>query len=243
MGFIGGTNPIPEEIGGGRSLPERLYWALRSAVGELNYAPETIPGTTVEGAWRWSRALALAAMKADERAVYQTFFDRLTDSLSVWEDLLGITAPSASSNEERRQTIIDQVVSGATAVEGPLQDELQEIDALFSIVYADHDYADVTEPGRGFEDYVPADPDACGPEFGGGRSSTEWPNYSSDFVCLVQYGVAAGAITAEQRRRIAAAEAVLNRALPSHVDFMIVADPTGGFILDLSILDLGAFGA
>jgi hypothetical protein len=54
--------------------------------------------------------------------------------------------------------------------------------------------------------------------------------------------VAIGAISAEQKRRIEDGKAVLNRALPSWVDFRIINDPTGGFILDLSLLDLGAFG-
>jgi hypothetical protein len=241
--MIGGSNPIPEDIGGGRSLPERLYWAMRSAVGEHNYAIEEIPGTTVEGAWRWCRALALAAMFADERAAHDACYDRCTDTIPVFEDILNITAPFASSDEERRQTIIDQIASGSTAISPTLEDELQEIDPLFTIVYAARDYADTTENGRAFEDYDPTDSQACGPAFGGGRSSTGWPNYSSDYICLVQYGVAAGAITAEQKRRIESAKAVLNRALPGWVDFMIVADPTGGFILDLSILDLGAFGS
>jgi len=240
--MIGGGNPIPEQIGGGRSLVERIYWALRSAVGQSNYAPEDVPGTTIEGSWRWCRALALAAMQADERAVTDMFFSRCTDTLPVFEDLLGITAMSASSDEERRQAIIELVVHGSTAISSTLEDELEEIDPLFSIVYAPRDCADVTENGRAFEDYVPADPTNCGPAFGGGRSSTGWPNYSSDYICLVQYSVTIGAISAEQKRRIEDVKAVLNRALPSWVDFRIINDPTGGFILDLSLLDLGAFG-
>jgi hypothetical protein len=240
--MIGGSNPIPEDIGGGRSLPERIYWALRSSVGEHNYAREDVPGTTVEGAWRWCRAIALSAMQGDERATTDTFFSRCTDTLPVFENLLGITALAAASDEERRQAIIDLVVRGATAIHETLEDELQSIDPLFTIVYAPRDCADITENGRAFEDYLPADPAHCGPAFGGGRSSTGWPNYSSDYICLVQYGVAIGAISAEQKRRIEDVKAVLNRALPSWVDYMIVADPTGGFILDLSILDLGSFG-
>jgi hypothetical protein len=240
--MIGGSNPIPMQIGGGRSLPERIYWAMRSAVGAHNYAVEDIPGTTVEGSWRWCRALAIAAMQADERAMIDAIFSRCTDTIPVFEDMLGITSLAAESDEDRRLAIVELVARGAEAISGTLEDELQEIDSLFTVVYASHDYADTTENGRAFEDYLPADPAACGPAFGGGRSSTGWPNYSSDYVCLVQYSVAAGAISAEQKRRIVSAEAVLNRALPAWVDFSIVADPTGGFILDLSLLDLGAFG-
>lgn len=243
MGYIGGSDPIPSEIGGGRALPERIYWALRAAVGEYNYAREDVPGETVEGAWRWSKAYALAAMLSDERAVYQIFFDRCTDSIPMYEDLLGITAPSASSDEERRQEIVTQVVDGISGVEGPLLEDLENIDENFSIVYADHDYADVTENGRGFEDYDPAGADACGPAFGGSRSSTEWPNYSSDYVCLVQFSVAPASVTATHQRHIAKGKALLNRALPCFVDFRVISDPTGGFILNLSLLDLGAFGA
>ena len=240
--MIGGSNPIPEAIGGGRSLSERIYWALRSSVGDHNYAHEDVPGTTVEGAWRWCRAYAMAAMWDDERAAVDAFFARCTDTLPVFEALLGITSLAAASDEDRRQAIIDLVTRGATAVHETLEDELQSIDPLFTIVYAPYHCSDITENGRAFEDYVPADPTACGPAFGGGRSSTGWPNYSSDYICLVQYGVAIGAISSEQKRRITAARAVLNRALPSWVDWSIIADPTGGFILDLSLLDLGAFG-
>jgi len=240
--MIGGSNPLPEQIGGGRSLTERIYWALRSSVGLNNSAVEDVPGTTIEGAWRWCRALALAAVQSDERAMTDMFFSRCTDTIAVFENLLGITALAAASEEDRRQTIVDLIAHGATGISAILEDELQTIDPLFSIVYAPSDCADTTDYGRAFEDYVPGDPDACGPAFGGGRSSTGWPNYSSDYVCLVQYSVAIGAISAEQKRRIVSAESVLNRALPAWVNFSIVADPTGGFILDLSLLDLGAFG-
>jgi hypothetical protein len=241
LAYIGGSNPIPRQVGGGKALVERIYWAMRAAVGEGNYAVETPPASTIEGAWRWARAQALASAQADERAVMQMYPDRATDMIEVYEEILGITAPSASSDEERRQEIVRRWVLAVTAVQEELEDELQLIDPLFSIIYSSYDASDTTEAGRAFEDYLPADPAASGPPFNGGRSSTDWPNYSADFIVIVLYDIGAGVLSAEQLRRVEQAKEVLNRALPAWVAFSIIVNPTGGFILDQSPLDFGTF--
>jgi hypothetical protein len=241
MAYIGGSNPIPTQVGGGLSLVHAIYKTLRSVVGEGNYAPEDIPGETIEGSWRWARALGLAAAFADDRAVFQMFPDRCHDMIPVYEEILGITPASDASDESRRAEIVRRWVLATTAVKDDLETELQRIDPLFSIIYAGYDAADTTENGRAFEDYVPGSAPADQPAFGGGRKSTIWPNYSSDYVVIVQYNVAAGALSAAQKRLIEDAKAVLNEVLPSHVSFAITANPTGGFILDQSLLDFGAF--
>ena len=239
MAKIGGGDPIPCQIGGGLSLAERAYASLRDAKGRENCGDDD----SLEGRWRWAMARGLAAAFADHRAVCQVWPDRATDFIEVYEDILHITAPSASSDEERRQEIIRRWVLSVTADTPTLEEELQRIDPLFSILDQPRTNTAVTSQGRGFEDYNPADPSAAGPAFGGGRSSTEWPNFSDDFVCVVQYNVAAGSLSALQQRRIEQAKAVLNRVLPAWVDFSIIANPSAGFILDQSLLDFGAFGA
>jgi hypothetical protein len=241
MAYIGGSNPIPTQIGGGLSLVHSVYKALRATVGEGNAAPEDIPGDTIEGSWRWARALGLAAAFADDRAVYQMFPDRCTDMIPVYEEILGITPANDASDEARRAEIVRRWVLSVTAVKSELEAELQEIDPLFSIINAGEILADVTENGRGFEDYAPTNPRASGPAFGGGRRSTEWPNYSSRFVVLVKYNLPPSSLTALQKKRISDAEEVLNTALPSWVSYAIIGDNSGGFILDQSLLDFGAF--
>jgi len=242
---IGAGNPIPCQIGGGLSLAERAYHALRDAIGRDNCGDID----SLDGAWRWALARGIAAGVADERAVCQVWPDRATDAIAIYEDILHITAPSASSDEERRQEILRRWVQAVTAETEDLEAELQRVDPLFSILDGDRDTSASTTPGRGFEDFDPSDPSACGPAFGGGRYSTLFPNFSDDFVCIVQYNVAlrgrhhAGALSAEQKRRIEQAKAILNQVLPAWVDFRIIANPSAGFVLDQSLLDFGAFGS
>jgi hypothetical protein len=234
---IGGGNPIPTQIGGGLSFAERIYKAMRAAIGEENVAAEG----TIAAAWMWCRARGMAAAFADQRAVNQIWPDRATDGIPIFESILGIATTAAMSDEDRRQEIIRRMVLIISGVSSDLEDELQIIDPLFSLLPTERDSSDTTENGRGFEDYDPNDPASAGPAFGGGRSSTDWPNFSRDFVVTVQYDIAAGTATAEQKRRIEQAKQVLNDVLPAWVAFEIISNPSGGFILDTSLLDLGAF--
>jgi hypothetical protein len=234
---VGGGNPLPFEVGGGPTTAEQAHKFLKSAVGVGGSSPDD---ESIEAQWRFARARGVVAAFADERAVSQAFPDRATDYIPVYEDILALSS-GGLSDEDRRLLILDRWIAGLSAVTDELETELQEIDPLFSIVEIDRDDVAVTEPGRGFEDWNPASGDAAGPAFGGGRSSTEWPNFSRDFICYVEYALGSGPITAENERRIERAKTVLNNALPSWVSFSIYTTDVG-FILDQDVLDITAFG-
>lgn len=238
MAKVGGGNPMPFEVGGGPSSSELAYEAMRAAVG-LGGAAED---GTIEAAWRMARARGLRAAFCDGRAAANYLPDRATDALPVYEEILDVVAAPGTSDQERRDAVTDRWTQVPDATTAALQAELQEIDALFSIIDGDRDSAATTVLGRAFEDWTPSDPDASGPAFGGGRKSTLWPNYSSDFHCLVLYALSAGAITVSARNNIERAKALLNEALPAWVDFLF-SRTTTGFTLDTDLLDLGSFGS
>ena len=236
MGGIGGSNPIPTEIGGGPSKYVQVYEALKATVGEPNAGADD----SIDGAWRWSKALGMIAAETTQRAMMQIFPNRATSFIPVFEEVLGLTTGTNELNdEERRQLIIERWTTTTSAVGDSLEEKLQLIDLLFRLIVTDRDTSKTTETGRGFEDWNTADPDACGPAFGGGRKETLWANYSWDFVVLVQYELASGVLSAEQQRRLEQVKEVLYYALPSWCTWNIFTH--SGFILDQSLLDVGAF--
>ena len=233
MAKVGGGNPIPFEIGGGPSSSESAYLAMRSAVGEGGAARDG----TIEAAWRMARARGLRAAFCEGRAAAQYFPDKCTDSIEVFESILELAPSPDASDEDRRQDIVDRWVDSIDYSTSGIEERLQEIDSLFSILENDRDTATVTQYGRAFEDWDPTDGDACGPDFGGSDSSG-WPNYSSEFNCIVMYALSAGSITSASKKKIERAKALLNRLLPAWIDFMFTRTDTG-FTLDLDLLDLG----
>lgn len=237
MGGIGGINPIPFAIGGGPSEYDEVYQALKACVGEPNYGDDD----SIDGAWRWARACGLVASECIERAMMQIFPDRTTSFIPVFEEILLLTTGTAElTDEERRQNITDRWTTTISGIGPAVEDELQVIDPLFVVVTTDRDTSKTTESGRGFEDWDPLDADACGPEFGGGRTSSLYHNYSWDFVTLIQYQLASGVLSAENKRRLEQAKLALYYSLPSWVTWNIFTN--SGFILDQSLLDVGAFG-
>lgn len=237
MGKIGGGNPIPFEIGGGPSSSEAAYNAMRSAVGIGGAAEDG----TIEAAWRMARARGLRAAFCEGRVAAQYFPDRCTDSIPAFEEILELAPSPDASDEARRQDVLDRWIDSSDYSTSGIEDRLQEIDSRFSIIDNDRDTATITQYGRAFEDWDPTDGDACGPDFGG-RDCSDWPGYSSDFNCIVMFALDAGAITGAARKKIERAKDLLNRLLPSWVDFMFTRT-TDGFTLDTDLLDLEGMGS
>lgn len=101
-----------------------------------------------------------------------------------------------------------------------------------------------SQPGRAFEDYDPTSQDAAGPAFNlntfaSGPKCTSFPNFSDDFILVVEYPLASGTLTEANRRVLQEIQALLNAALPSWVDFRIFT--ACGFVLDQDLLDVTAF--
>ncbi len=235
MAGLGEQNPLPFKVGGGPSVSEQACDALKQAVGEGGSAAEG----TIEADWRRARGRGLRACMAVERSIMQAFPDVVSDFIPVYEEILGITANVGLSDEQRRAQIVDRWVRAIDATAPKLEEQLQAIDPLLEIIFPDRDTLRTTIPGRAFEDYLPGNPAACGPAFGGGHKVTSYPNYSQDFVCIVRYHVPSGQLTAENKRTIERVNALLNEALPAWVDFWVITSI--GFILDESLLDVGAF--
>jgi len=237
VGGIGGGNPIPTAIGGGPSEYEEVYEALKVVVGEPNAGDDD----SIDGAWRWARACGVVAAECIERAIAQIFPDRATSFIPVFEEILGLTTGTAELNdEERRQLILERWTTALSGTGPAIEDQLQVIDPLFTVIPTDRDTSKTTESGRGFEDWDPLDAAASGPAFGGGRTSTLYHNYSWDFVVLIQYVLASGVFSAENQRRLEQAKEALYYALPAHITWNVFT--AAGFILDESLLDVGAFG-
>lgn len=236
MPGIGGGNPVPHKIGGGPSDAVQAYDALKAAVGVGGSGADG----SLEAEWRMARARGLAASMADERAAMQAWPDTATDHIPVYEELLAEYAAPGESEQDRRVAITDGWTSVVSAASPALEAKLKEIDSRFVLVATSRDNARTTAHGRGFEDFSPSDPSACGPAFGGGRKSTLIPNYSSDFVCLVNLPFS-GPPSLGDLNAIERAKALLADSLPSWIDFQISSN-LAGFVLDVDVLDLGAFG-
>jgi hypothetical protein len=230
MSGFGWINPFPLEFGGGPTLVETTYRALRSAVGEGGSAKDD--ENTIDGVWRQARASALAAAFATgERALLQFFPGSATDALPYYEELFGLVPededddPARRREAERRYTYeVDAAVPTITA-------DLQRIDPRFSVIEIDHTHSVVTVFGRAFEDLAGTLP------FNGGRKSTLFANYSTDLIVFVLFDVGSGIDPAPADAALLRdAIDYLNTSLPTWVNFQTtLAD---GFILDESLLDL-----
>lgn len=229
MGGFGWHNPFPLEFGGGATHVETIYAALRSAVGIGGSAEDD---ETIEGIWRQARASGLAAAATTgERAVVNAFPGHATDLLEYYETLLGAT-PDLADSEIERQLVVETLWTERVRAAVPdIAADLAAIDARFSIVSVSHAEADETILGRMFEDLAGTLP------FGGGRHSTLFGNYSTEFIVFVLFDIGSGNTpSTSEQHLIDLAAAHLNKTLPAHVDFQITSG--FGFELDLDLLDL-----
>jgi hypothetical protein len=227
-------NPLPLKVGGGPSNVGKIHNVYAQAMGQGG----TAAAGTIEHAWRLAQARGIRAGLGDARAISQFWPDLATDLLPVYETILGLTHQVGDSEEARRQAITDRWTEAVTLSDDGLEDELQKLNELFSVVSTDEATATVTEMGRGFEDWSPSSSDACGPPFGGTRTYTDWPNFSDHFVTKIQYGITATQLTQADKRIIEEAKARLNRLLPAWIAFQVSLIAVNGFVLDQSFLDL-----
>jgi hypothetical protein len=235
MSGLGWHNPFPLEFGGGETAVERIYYALRSNVGKGGSADDD--EGSLDGLWRQSRARGIASVATfGERSALQAFPDRATDLLPYYEQLFLLTNDPATSDHERREAAAVRYTQQIASAIPDIGIALRLIDPRFEVLTTSPDQSDSTLFGRAFEDYAAAEP------FGGGRKSTAFPNYSSEFVAYVLLDLGGGIPpTTSERRSMDAAAALLNEVLPAHNSFQIVTHR--GFTLDVDLLDLTSFGA
>lgn len=230
MGGFGWVNPFPFEFGGGPTLVESTYRALRAAVGLGGSAEDD--ENTIDGVWRQARASALAAAFATgERAVVNFFPGHSTDLLPYYEELLGIVPEDEENEPARRREAERRYTAEVDASVPALAADLARIDSRFSVLEVTKAQSIDTLLGRAFEDFAATLP------FGGGRKSTGFPNFSTDFVVFVLLDLGSGVDPEPAEEAILReGQDFLNDALPTWVDFQTsLAD---GFILDESLLDL-----
>ena len=230
MGGLGRQNPLPFQIGGGQSETERIWLALRDALGEDGAGP--VEG--LEDAWRLAKVAGLVkATTMGRRALCQYFPDLATDHLSVWEDALKLA--SEDDDELRRQAVAAAVTFKASALIPTLRTRLQAINADVDIV-TQTEATNVhfmptkylrprTEPGQ--TRY-------------GDQAAAQFPAFSSYFIVTVLWSGLGSSDPPPSD--LAKVEGLLNRSLPSWVDYRIIN--RSGFYLDGyndSRLDLTAF--
>jgi hypothetical protein len=235
MGAFGWHNPFPLEFGGGETAVERIYYALRAAVGKGGSADDD--EGTIDGLWRQCKARAIASVATSgERSVLQAFPNKATDLLPYYEGLFRLTNDPAASDQERREAAAELYALQIASALPDIELALQEIDPRFSLVTTSPDQSDSTLFGRCFEDFAATLP------FGGGRKSTSFPNYSTEFVLYVLLDLGDGIVpSTAERRLMERARKLLHDALPAFNDLQIVTHR--GFTLDVSRLDLTSFGA
>jgi hypothetical protein len=230
MAGFGWINPFPMELGGGPTLVQVTYQAMRSAVGVGGSALDD--ENTIDGVWRQARATALASARAaSERAVLQAFPGSATDALPYYEDLFRLVPEDENNLVQRRIESELRYVAEVDSSVPAITLQLQAIDERFSIIETTHEQAVETILGRAFEDF-----DATLP-FGGGRRSTLFANYSTEFVLFVLFDLGSGVDPGPPEAAILrAALDYLNVALPTWVNLQTAT--ADGFILNESLLDI-----
>lgn len=229
MGGFGWQNGFPFEFGGGSTHTETIYAALRASVGVGGSAPDD---EGVDGVWRQARAAGLAAAgTTGERAILQAFPGRATDLLEYYEALL-LAVPEPGDSVLERQAVVEQLWTERVRASLPdIAADLASIDPRFTVAAFAHASTTDTLLGRAFEDLAATLP------FGGGRQSTRFANYSTEFVVTALFALGSGVAPGiPEQKLIQRTKAHLNKVLPATHTFQVL---TGvGFILDVDLLDL-----
>jgi hypothetical protein len=208
MGGIGRQNPLGTEVGGGESEVERIYNALRGALGEDGAGPVG----SLEDEWRWTRAEAIAAaISLMELALMQYFPDHATVFIPAWEEDLRV--PQQPTDVERRAAITAAYVGGTGAVWPWLRAQLQKVDPTIDLIVQDPDQSFEFGLGR----YLgPRAPEGDVLDYGA-QATSRFPMYSSHFLLTVLWpgGIPDPALRDQVER-------ILNDSLPSWCDWQII---------------------
>lgn len=234
-GSLGWGNPFPMEVGGGTTIVERHYKALKGAVGD---GATSTSEDSVDALWRGVKATALATMDAfSERAAIETFPRLSTSLLPYYETATGSLSGPDDNLEQRRDAVANKWTEKASSDGASLEQSLENIDERFSLVYESYDSTATTIEGRPFEPFSGA------PTYDsvGERKSTLFPQYSGDMIVHAVLSIGDGVPTGKlDERAIRLATDLLNSRLSGWVNFDITTQQ--GFQLDVSRLDLTGLG-
>ena len=223
---------MPLRLGGGPSPVEAIYKHLKACVGDGFSGDDG----TIEAYWRWARARAMWAACDDERAAMQAFPERATDTIPMYEDILGLQ-PAGRDDESRRQEIVNIWYAAAYGDHDTLEAALLAIDSRFDTLVQVEAYGATTGAGRAFEDYIPT---TNPPPFGGGRSETKVPNFSHRLRFYARLDIGAGIPSSTDRNSIARAKAMLDKRLPAWVDHRVITHI--GFFVGVDAVEYGGVG-
>lgn len=227
MGAYGWSNSWPFEWGGGSTEVEKVYTALKNAVGKGGSAEEG----GIDALWRASRAVMIAGLGTfAERAALQAIPNVATDGLAYYRSLFRL--PEGATEEEDRADVSARYTAEVDASVPELNALLAAIDSRLSVFEAAHEVVDATVHGRWFEEH------GTGDLWGGGRVASDFPNYSHEFILHILFDLGGALPTSVENTILARALAVLDIALPAWVDMAVFT--ASGFFLDLSPLDLTA---
>lgn len=233
MGGFGWQNGFPVELGGAPADAERIYHALRRAMGERGTGPEG----GIEDLWRQCEATVIAAAtRAVEAAAMQAIPGEQTYSLDDWEEILGI-AP-APTDPERQAAVAAALTGRGGATLPELQGAVTKLDAGLEVDPQAFATARVAELGIAFGSRLGT------PPFGSGQTaavaSARYPNFSDGFVVRVW---SEAPVPTDELLDALATE--MNTTLPAWVDWDVYAGELGFFLdggpNDDSLLDLTAF--
>jgi hypothetical protein len=230
---------LPIQLGGGPSRSEAAFQMLRDAVGVNGSSSDE---NEIETLWRLAKADGLASLEAvQERAVNQASPYTASDTIPLYEQILGITPDEGSSDEQRRRVIIPDYAGVPEAWFEALQASLQRIDAEFTVRVRPWENCSTTMIGRWYEPSPSSIFDHDTYDSGAIRKGTSWPSYSDVNAIIIELPLADGvAPSAAQRKKIERAKSVAADICPAWTEFHVIH--TVGFTLDTSLLDATAFG-
>jgi hypothetical protein len=228
---------------GGDARHERIYRAMRSAVGKGGSALDEQNG--IEPLWRFVRSKAIAEVAAlMELGALEAFPDNASELLPYYERLLLLALDPEATDEERRVAVTELYTLQIASDIPSLAASLTALDERFSITATDPQQSCSTVLGRAFDDYAGAEPYIAATEDASPvpRHSTAFPNYSSEFTAYVVLELGDGVLPNDaERRTMAKAKRLLGELLPAHNDLVMATHR--GFTLDVSRLDLTGLGA
>lgn len=230
MGKISVLNPLPFHLGANPSPTERVYRTMRRALGRRADGREVAgPALGLEDQWRIAKARVLARERQRvDLAFAQYFPDRATVALGELEEELAVERED--TDEARRAAVAGAYTRQLEAVIPAIRQRLQQIDENLDVITWSDEATRV-----GFGQWLRAPSQTWNQDTA--RKTALRPNFASEFVVVVLWATA----TLPQPPKRRQLEDYLDEILPAWVDWRIV---TGvGFRLDLSRLDLTAFGA
>jgi hypothetical protein len=241
---LGGFGGLPVELGGGPSSEEATYRALREPlVGQGVPADDDLELATIDGLWRASKALGLAALNSvEEAAHWQAWPSTATDELPTYEEILRILVPVGADFESRRAAVVARWTDRTAGVAQTIEDKLLALHPDFELVYPLQQFMGETIPGKYYDPLWTFDGEGSfsNPGPNARRGHALYPNHGGKHRAYAVLDLApTGAIPEEIGRIRNRAIEMMDETLPAWNDFGVLL--AVGFILDSSLLDVTGF--